>query len=280
MNVLLFYGTLGIYAIATVAYLVYLVKPHQVLGRAATGLITAGFLVHCTFTVVRYFEAGHTPITNLHESLSFFSLAVIGVFIAFERKYRIHILGSFVTPLALLLMLASSIYPSAIPLLPPALKSRWLFVHSTLAFVSYATFSVAFGAAIMYLIQEHFLKKKQLGPLYQKLPSLDVLDDINYRCLTFGFPLLTVAIITGAIWAETAWGTYWSWDPKETWSLITWFIYAALLHGRLTTGWRGRKAALLSIIGFFVLLFTFLGVNLLPSDSQHKYDRLLGDKQK
>jgi cytochrome c-type biogenesis protein CcsB len=130
----------------------------------------------------------------------------------------------------------------------------------------------------MYLIQERFLKKKRLGSLYQKLPSLDVLDEINYRCLSFGFPLLTVAIITGAIWAETAWGTYWSWDPKETWSLITWFIYAALLHGRLTTGWRGRRAAVLAIVGFFVLLFTFLGVNLLPSESQHSYQRLLGGK--
>jgi cytochrome c-type biogenesis protein CcsB len=280
MNALLFYGTLGIYFVATVAYLAYLLKPQEKLGRTAYLLIGGGFAIHSAFTVVRYFEAGHTPITNLHESLSFFSLAVVGVFIAFERKYRIHILGSFVTPLALLLMLASSIYPSAIPLLPPALKSKWLFVHSTLAFLSYATFAVAFGAAIMYLIQEHFLKRKRLGALYQKLPALDILDEINYRCLTFGFPLLTVAIITGAIWAETAWGTYWSWDPKETWSLITWFIYAALLHGRLTTGWRGRKAALLSIIGFFILLFTFLGVNLLPSDSQHKYDRLLGGKQK
>jgi cytochrome c-type biogenesis protein CcsB len=179
-----------------------------------------------------------------------------------------------------MLMVASSVYPSAVPLLPPALKSRWLFVHSTLAFISYAMFAVAFGAAIMYLIQQHFLKRKRLGPLYQKLPSLDVLDEINYRCLTFGFPLLTIAIITGAIWAETAWGTYWSWDPKETWSLITWFIYAALLHGRLTTGWRGRRAAVLSIIGFFVLLFTVLGVNLLPGESQHKYERLLGGTDK
>jgi len=240
MNALLFYGTLGIYFIATVAYLAYLLKPQEKLGRAAYLLISGGFVIHCAFTAARYFEAGHTPITNLHESLSFFSLAVIAVFIAFERKYRVFILGSFVTPLAFLLMLASSIYPAAIPLLPPALKSRWLFIHSTLAFVSYAAFSVAFGAAIMYLIQEHFLKKKRLGALYQKLPALDILDEINYRCLTLGFPLLTVAIITGAIWAETAWGTYWSWDPKETWSLITWFIYAALLHGRLTTGWRGR----------------------------------------
>ena len=280
MNSLLFYITIALYLAATATYLVFVVKPKEVLGRTALWLITAGFAVHLGFTVLRYVEAGHTPITNLHESLSFFSLAIVGVFIAFVRKYRVSILGSFVTPLALLLILASSLYPSTIPLLPPALKSRWLFIHSTLAFVSYATFTVAFGAAIMYLIQQHFLKKKRLGALYQKLPALDVLDDINYRCLTFGFPLLTIAIITGAIWAETAWGTYWSWDPKETWSLITWFVYAALLHGRLTTGWRGRKAAILAIVGFFILLFTFLGVNLLPSQSQHSYKQLLGGENK
>ena len=115
MNALLFYSTLGIYFIATVTYMVYLVKPREILGRAAHWLIAGGFLVHCAFTVARYFEAGHTPITNLHESLSFFSLTVIGVFIAFERKYHVFILGSFVTPLALILMLASSLYPSAIP---------------------------------------------------------------------------------------------------------------------------------------------------------------------
>ncbi len=278
MNAILYYGTLTLYAAATITYLVFLLKPRPILGRVAHWLIAGGFIIHLTFTVARYFEAGHTPITNLHESLSFFSLTVIGVFIIFERKYHVFILGSFITPLALLLMLASSRYSAAIPQLPPALKSKWLFVHTTLAFLSYATFAVAFGAAIMYLIQERFLKKKRLGPLYQKLPSLDILDEINYRCLTLGFPLLTVAIITGAIWAETAWGTYWSWDPKETWSLITWLIYAALLHGRLTTGWRGRRAAYLSIAGFFILLFTFLGVNLLPGESLHSYERLLGGK--
>jgi len=278
MNVFLFYISLFFYFAATVTYLVFLFKPKEIIGRAAHWIIASGFISHCAFTVWRYIEAGHTPITNIHESLSFFSLAVVGVFIAFERKYHLFILGSFVTPLALLLILASSLYSSAIPQLSPALKSNWLFVHTSLAFLSYAIFTVAFGAAIMYLIQERFLKKKKLGPLYQKLPSLVILDEINYRCLTFGFPLLTIAIITGAIWAETAWGTYWNWDPKETWSLVTWLIYAALLHGRLTTGWRGRRAALLSIVGFLVLLFTFLGINLLPGESLHSYDRLLGGK--
>ncbi len=263
MNALLFNATLGIYFLATVMYLAYLVKPRDPLGRISHWLISIGFLVHCAFTVDRYVEAGHTPITNLHEALSFFGLALVGAFIAFERRYKVFILGSFVTPLAFVLMVVSSLFPSAITPRKPTLMSRWLAVHTTLAFLGYASFALAFGAGIMYLIQEHFLKSRKLGAMYQKLPSLEMLDEINYRCLTFGFPLLTFAIISGAIWAETAWGTYWSWDPKETWSLITWFVYAALLHGRLTTGWRGKRAAILAIIGFCILLFTFLGVNLL-----------------
>jgi len=263
MNASLFYITFGIYLTATACYLIYLAKPSAVLGKLARWLIIGGFVVHLLFTLFRYIEAGHTPITNLHESLSFFSMAVVGVFIFFERRFKIIVLGSFVTPVALLLMAVSSLFPSALSPLNPALKSKWLVIHTVVAFLGYASFAVAFGAAIIYLMQERFLKKKKLGGLFQRLPSLDTLDEINYRCLTFGFPLLTVAIISGAIWAETAWGTYWSWDPKETWSLITWFVYAALLHGRLTTGWRGKKAAILAIIGFFVMLFTFLGVNLL-----------------
>jgi len=263
MNASLFYGTFAIYLAATACYMIYLAKPSELLGKTARWLLGCGFAIHLLFTLFRYLEAGHTPITNLHESLSFFSMAVVGVFIFFERRFKIVVLGSFVTPVALLLMLVSSLFPSALSPLNPALKSKWLVIHTVVAFLGYASFAVAFGAAVIYLMQERFLKKRKISGLFQRLPSLDTLDEINYRCLTFGFPLLTVAIISGAIWAETAWGTYWSWDPKETWSLITWFVYAALLHGRLTTGWRGKKAAILAIIGFFVMLFTFLGVNLL-----------------
>jgi len=263
MNASLFYSTFAIYLTATVCYMIYLAKPSELLGKLARWLLRGGFAIHILFTLFRYLEAGHTPITNLHESLSFFSMAVVGVFIFFENRFKILVLGSFVTPVALLLMLGSSLFPSGLSPLNPALKSKWLVIHTVVAFLGYASFAVAFGAAVIYLMQERFLKKRKISGLFQRLPSLDTLDEINYRCLTFGFPLLTVAIISGAIWAETAWGTYWSWDPKETWSLITWFVYAALLHGRLTTGWRGKKAAILAIIGFFVMLFTFLGVNLL-----------------
>ena len=115
----------------------------------------------------------------------------------------------------------------------------------------------------MYLLQERELKKKRFGLFYTRLPSLEALDALNQHCLAIGFPLMTLGIITGSIWAKQAWGSYWQWDPKETWSLITWFLYAALLHQRFTVGWRGRRAAIMAIIGFAAVLFTFWGVNFL-----------------
>lgn len=263
MSQIFFYLTFALYGCATAAYLVFLLRTTSAVGLWANRLVIGGFAAHLLSTIHRFNSAGHLPITNMHESLSFFALTIVGAFILFERKYKVTILGAFVVPIALLLVVSSSAYPSVIRELNPALKSNWLWVHTIMAFISYAMFTIAFGAAVIYLIQQYFLKKKRLGPLFQKLPSLNTLDDINYRCLTIGFPLLTIAIITGAIWAEKAWGTYWSWDPKETWSLITWFIFAALLHSRLTTGWRGKRASLLTIAGFLVMLFTFIGVNLL-----------------
>jgi cytochrome c-type biogenesis protein CcsB len=262
MSESLFLSALVLYSAATISYLVFLLRSGERTGKAAGWTLTAGFAAHVLYTLARYLEAGHAPITNMHESLSFFSLAIVGVFLVLARKFRAAVLGSFVTPLALISLLASASFPWAIEPLNPALRSGWLGIHTIIAFGGYAAFAVAFCAGVMYLLQERYLKKKKLGVLYRRLPSLDTLDDINYRCLTIGFPLLTIAIISGAIWAESAWGAYWSWDPKETWSLITWFIYAALLHGRLTTGWRGRRAAILAIVGFGVLLFTFVGVNL------------------
>lgn len=270
MNSVFYWIVIALYGAATLLYLWYLLRPGDAFGSAARWVLTAGLAAHILFTLSRYMEAGYTPITNLHESLSFFSLCVVGVYLALQRRYRAYILGSFVTPVALVIMLASASFSREIAPLNPALKSNWLAIHTIVAFAGYAAFAVAFSAGVMYLLQERFLKKKRLGLLYRRLPSLETLDDINYRCLTIGFPLLTIAIVTGAIWAESAWGSYWSWDPKETWSLITWFVYAALLHGRLTTGWRGRRAAVLAIIGFGVLLFTFLGVNLLMS-GLHSY---------
>jgi cytochrome c-type biogenesis protein CcsB len=115
----------------------------------------------------------------------------------------------------------------------------------------------------MYLVQEHYVKSKRLSGLFERLPSLQTLDDMNYRLIKWGFPFLTLAIISGALWAESAWGNYWNWDPREVWSLITWFIYASILHARMVAGWRGKRAAVLSIIGFLTILISFFGIKLL-----------------
>jgi cytochrome c-type biogenesis protein CcsB len=271
MSQIFFSLTIALYGCSSVAYLLYLLRTTDGLGLWAKRLVMAGFMAHLLSTIHRFSSSGHLPITNMHESLSFFGLVIVGAYILIERKYKVTILGPFVIPVALMLVITSSAFPMAIRELNPALKSNWLWIHTIMAFISYAMFTIAFGTAVVYLIQQYFLKKKKLGALFHKLPSLNTLDDISYRCLTIGFPLLTVAIITGAIWAEKAWGTYWSWDPKETWSLITWLIFAALLHSRLTTGWRGRRASLLTIAGFLIMLFTFIGVNLwLPGLHSYK----------
>jgi len=263
MNVYLFQVTLILYLCGTITYLIYLIFTYERAAWVGRYLLGLGFISHCLTFILRYIEAGHTPVVNLHESLSFFAWMIVGFFLLMRSQYKVEILGAFVSPLALLLIIWAAVLPKAIPTLPPALKSWWLPIHVTFAFVGEAIFALAFCAGVIYLIQERLVKSKRAGGVSQRLPSLEVLDEINYRALTIGFPLLTIGIITGAVWAEYAWGSYWSWDPKETWSLITWLLYAALLHQRLRVGWRGKKAAIMAIVGFGAVLFTFLGVNLL-----------------
>lgn len=260
MTHVFFILTVALYGCATAAYLACLVRTSPQLSRWAGRILAAGFTAHLLSTIHLAVQMEYLPLTNMQESLSFFSFAVVGCFIFFERKYKVTMLGSFVIPIALVMLTLSSSLHSEARELPPLLQSNWFWFHALLAFASYACFTIAGGVAVMYLIQHYFLKKKQFGALFQKLPSLETMDEISYRCLTIGFPLLTLAIISGSIWSEQAMGSYWIWDPKQTWSLIIWFIYAALLHGRLTIGWRGKRAAILSIIGFIVMLFTFLGM--------------------
>jgi len=199
----------------------------------------------------------------LFESLSFFALIIALFQIIIDYRYKVKGISIFSSIIISILVIISCLLPYNIVALPPVLNSFWLPVHVFFAFLGNGIFAISFAVSILYLIQFKKVKEKKLSESFFKLPSLESLDSLNYRCLTIGFPLLTLGIITGSLWASSAWGSYWSWDPKETWSLITWFLYAALLHGRLNTGWRGKKGAIFSIIGFAVVVFTFLGVNLL-----------------
>lgn len=263
MDIILFELALTFYFAAAIVSILELFKGSKVTSTILLVLSIIGFALHTANIIARYVIAGHIPISNLHEASSFFSWCIILIFFFLEYRYKLALLGSFVMPVVFMLMLSSSMLPRKIEPLSPVLQSYWFGIHTVLAFLGNAAFATAFGIGIMYVIQEHYVKSKKLGGLFQRLPDLQILDEVNYKLITLGFPLLTLAIITGVIWAESAWGTYWRWDPKEVWSLITWFIYAAVLHLRLTVGWRGRRAAILSIIGFCVVLFTFFGVNLL-----------------
>lgn len=263
MGVILFELSLTFYFAATIVSVIELFRGSKATSRFILIAAIAGFALHTSNIILRYFAAGHLPIASLHEASSFFAWCIVLLFFFLEYRYRLDLLGPFTMPAVFIIMLSSSVLPREIKPLSPVLQSYWLGIHTFLAFLGDAAFAMAFGIGIMYLIQDHHLKKKRLDGLFQRLPSLQILDEINYKLITVGFPLLTLAIITGALWAESAWGSYWRWDPKEVWSLITWFIYALVLHARLTAGWRGRKAAILSIVGFVSVIFTFFGVNLL-----------------
>jgi cytochrome c-type biogenesis protein CcsB len=263
MNIIFFQIALVLYLLGTAFSLAFLLFAREVFSRMGKWALTGGFMAHSLTLVLRYIEGGHTPITSLYESLSFFAWSIVAFYFLLQIKYRVEVLAAFISPVAAGLIILASLFPKDILPLAPVLESFWLPIHVILAFFGNAILTLAFAAGVMYLIQERQIKSKKIGPFYYRLPALKVLDDLNYRCLTLGFPLLTLGIISGSVWAESAWGSYWSWDPKETWSLITWFLYAALLHGRLTVGWRGRRAAIFAIVGFGALVFSLFGVNLL-----------------
>ncbi|MBI3077899.1 MAG: c-type cytochrome biogenesis protein CcsB [Deltaproteobacteria bacterium] len=259
-----------VYLAGTALYLLYLALARPGLARAGRAALALGFVLHTALLGLRMLEIGYPPVASLGDSLSLLTWLLVGGYLVVSLKRGTMVLGSFVSPIAAALMVSAWILPRATSPLTPGLHSVWIPIHVWLVLSGEAIFALAFCAGIMYLFQERQLKTKQLGLLARRLPSLELLDRLNWRLLTIGFPLLTFGFIAGMVVAASAWGAFWSWDPKQVWALITWLLYAVQLHSRLTAGWRGRRAAILSIVGFVVLLFTFLGVNLVQT-SLHRF---------
>ena len=259
-----------VYALAALLYIAAWVFKSDLSGRLASGVAILGLIGNTTGMILRWVESyqqqiGHAPLSNLYESLVFFAWTIIVVYLFIEFRHKTKIFGAFATPLAFLAMAYASLNPdisSQIQPLLPALKSNWLIAHVFACFVGYAALAIAFGISIMYLIKQ--LDKEGSVGLLEHFPKLKVLDELTYQMIIFGFLFLTIGIITGAVWANSAWGRYWGWDPKETWSLITWLIYATILHARMMRGWQGRRIAYFSIFGFAAVMFTYFGVNYLP----------------
>jgi len=262
---------LSAYFTASAGYLVHLITQKKDIERVALYVFIGGFIMQTIYIPLKWFLLSSPPFVKLHETLFFLAWAISGVFLWAELKYKIKSLGVLVIPIIFLLALTGFIQKTGHTPLPPVLQSIWLPIHASISLLSYAFFTLAFCLACMYLIQERQIKRRHLGAIFKRLPSLDTTDIMLGRCIKIAFALLTIAIITGSIWAESAWGNYWSWDPKETWSLILWFFTAAMIHQKLTVGWRGRRFAIMTIIIFFILLFTYFGVMFLMK-SLHSYE--------
>ncbi|MBN2031933.1 MAG: c-type cytochrome biogenesis protein CcsB [Deltaproteobacteria bacterium] len=252
-------------------YLLMMVMHKEAFGRLATSITLAGFFGHTFAIVLRWIESyqlgiGRAPLSNLYESLIFFAWTMILLYIIVEWKTKNKSVGAFIAPIAFLTMAYASFSPaisSRIQPLIPALKSNWLIAHVITCFFGYAAFALAFALSMMFLLKK--LDSPERKNLFLRIiPDSWLLDELSYQMVVIGFLFLTLGILTGSVWAYSAWGAYWQWDPKETWSLITWLVYAALLHSRMVRGWKGNKLATLSIIGFCCVIFTYLGVNYLP----------------
>ncbi len=338
---ILFIVTVLTYLVASGVYIWHLISNSQKAGQLGTMLLVLGLFAHTMALIFRWVDSGHAPMSDSYESLAVFSWGIVLFYLIMERIYAIRAAGAVVVPTAFIIASIALVLNKGPNPLVPALQSYWLWIHVSIAMLSYGFFALAFGAGFFYIIQEHLLKKHYqnvviafvimfsvlglavglwlgfgvwahpldivdpvtkehsnqysgtdiikiiggggiglaIGVLLgflagkgaskpgfaRRLPSLDVLDEVSYRAIAFGFPMVTIGIITGAIWADKAWGRYWSWDPKETWSLITWLFYGAYLHTRLTWGWRGRHSAVIAVLGIVIVLFTYLGVNYLLS---------------
>ncbi len=235
-------GTLGI-----------IVEPRTAtFGRYGSILGWLAFAFLTAWLVFRTIATGHGPFANMYEFSVAFAWGILGAYYWFERSYHQRILGLLALPIALAMMIYAATIPATIEPLVPALQNNLLLtVHVAVAIIAYGSFSIAFGAAILYLIQP-------AGGRWG-LPKPVVLDEIGYKAVVIGFPFLAATLVLGALWADVAWGSYWSWDPKETASLVTWLIYATYLHARVVRGWTGRRAAYLLLVGFAATLFTYFG---------------------
>ncbi|MHB8055113.1 MAG: cytochrome c biogenesis protein [Candidatus Aminicenantales bacterium] len=248
-----FTAAFAIYFVAALFYLVYLFGKKTGRTKAGFALAVAVLAVHTVALVLRTFQSGHAPFTNMYESLSFLAWASVLAFVFVEAKFKVPKVGAYLMLIVIGIMaLASSpLMPKEAAPLVPALQSYWLWLHVSVTLLGEAFFSVAFITSIMYLLAKDPEKREKM-------------DSVSYRCVSIGFPLFTLGgLVFGMVWAQKAWGTYWSWDPKEVWSLITWFVFALYLHTRIVMGWKGKRSAFIAILGFLAALFTFFGVNYL-----------------
>ena len=271
----------ALYVMATVTYFGLLLSGRAFVGKVASALTWSATAMGLTGLMVRWRESylmgtdiGHIPVSNLYEVFILFSIITALLYLHYEQHYKTRSLGAFVllvisAAIGFLLWYTFDRHAEGIQPLVPALNSYWMKIHVPANFIGYGAFSLAAMIGLVYVLKS----SRPNGLLQSRLPALFLHNDLMYKAIALGFAFFTLATILGALWAAEAWGGYWSWDPKETWALIVWLNYAAWLHMRLTKGWSGKPMAWWAVVGFFVTLFAFLGVNMFLS-GLHSYGEL------
>ena len=263
MGTSLHWAALAFYLAGTAVFLAFVLLQRRGLSTMGRAVLWAGFGLHTLALCAAWIEQGSMPAHSLRQSLDVLSWALMGAGLLVNLRLKVMILGAFTAPLCSLMLLAASVLPAPQGPPPALLASLWVVVHVGLAFTGYGLLGLNFIGGVLYLVQDAQIRGKNPGALFKRLPPLKRLDSLSHKTLMAGFCLLTLGLVIGAAYAQRTLGSYWRWDPKEVWSLITWLLYAGLLHTRLVQGWRGRRGAWLSVLAFGVLFFTFLGAGLL-----------------
>ena len=275
----------ALYVMATVAYFIGLFARSPFIEKVGSAMTWVGTTMGIVGLMVRWRESylishdvGHVPVSNLYEVFILFAVITSLLYLFYERRFRMRSLGGFVllvisAAVAFLLWYAFERGAADIQPLVPALQSYWMKIHVPANFVGYGAFSMSAMIGVAYLLTSWARSRQSQGVMATVMPELIVMEDLMYKTIALGFAFFTVATVLGALWAAEAWGGYWSWDPKETWALIVWLNYAAWLHMRMIKGWHGRPMAWWAVIGLFVTLFAFLGVNMFLG-GLHSYGEL------
>jgi cytochrome c-type biogenesis protein CcsB len=260
------------YALSSIIYIYCLVfKKEERLNLAMSGAII-GLLFHSASIAMRWIETGHGPYITMYEVLSKYAWFSVVVFLLAQHKYeKIRIAGFIVMPAVLLIMGAGSTYSRDIQMIPASLRSYWLIAHVVFANLAFGSILVATGIAALYILKDRNLTSKKESLFYQRLPELKVMDELMYQFVAAGLLFLSIMIGTGAIWANQTWGRYWGWDPIETWSLVSWFMYGICLHLRMNAGWSGKRIAWYVVLSIFLLAFSIFGVGYVYSGLHTDY---------
>ncbi len=268
----LFTSTLSFYIVACILFYLNYKKGEKEFFSIGKILLKIAVASLSLLIISRFITYGYFPIYTFYETLIFLTLfgsISLLVLESYHPRYRRSFF--FALPFLTFFFFVAGFFPQEGVVLLPELESFWLLLHIITIIGAYGALAVAFMSSLMYLVVDYYLKKKKVGEFLSRIPSLETLDNLNYFLVTIGFFLLTLSIILGGFWAEHIWGSIWRWEPKETWALITWLIYAAYLHARFMSGWRGKSIALLNIFGFSALMFNYIIIRFFFTSGFHVF---------